>query len=107
MKLADATLAQICTKTSELIYAGQYEAAREELGELWAGIGQRPQLNASPQMRAEVLLQCGTLSGWLGSAKQLDVQENAKDLLTEALHIFQTLNLKAKVSETQCELAMC
>jgi tetratricopeptide (TPR) repeat protein len=107
MKLADATLAQICTKTSELIYAGQYEAARDELGELWEGIGQRPQLNASPQMRAEVLLQCGTLSGWLGSAKQLDVQEKAKDLLTEALHIFQTLNLKAKVSETQCELAMC
>jgi tetratricopeptide (TPR) repeat protein len=107
MRLADATLAQICSKTSELIYAGQYEAAREELGELWAGIGQRPTIDAPPQLRAEILLQCGTLSGWLGSSKQVDVQEKAKDLLTEALHIFQTLNLKAKASEAQYEMGMC
>jgi tetratricopeptide (TPR) repeat protein len=107
MRLADATLAQICSKTSELIYAGQYEAARDELGELWAGIGQRPVVDAPPQIKAEVLLQCGTLSGWLGSTKQVDVQEKAKDLLTEALYIFQTLNLQTKVSETQCELAVC
>jgi tetratricopeptide (TPR) repeat protein len=107
MRLADTTLAQVCTKTSELIYAGQYEAARDELGVLWAGIGERPMVDAPPQIRAEILLQCGTLSGWLGSAGQLDVQERAKDLLTEALHIFQTLNLKAKVSETQCELGVC
>jgi tetratricopeptide (TPR) repeat protein len=107
MKLADVTLAQICTKTSELIYAGQYEAARDELGDLWAGIGKRPTVYAQPQMRAEILLQCGTLSGWLGSAKQVDVQEKAKDLLTEALHIFQTLNLRLKASETQYELGMC
>lgn len=107
MSLAEATLAQICATTSELIFAGQYEAARDELGGLWAGIGQRPQLNAPPHMRAEVLLQCGTLSGWLGSARQVDVQDKARDLLTEALHIFQTLNLKAKVSETQCELGLC
>jgi tetratricopeptide (TPR) repeat protein len=107
MRLADATLAQVCSKTSELIYAGQYEAARDELGELWAGIGRRPVVNAPPQMRAEILLQCGTLSGWLGSSKQVDVQDKAKDLLTEALHIFQTLSLKLKASETQYELGMC
>ena len=40
-------------------------------------------------------------------AKQLDIQEKAKALLTEALHIFQTLNLKAKSSEAQYELGMC
>jgi tetratricopeptide (TPR) repeat protein len=90
-----------------LIYAGRYEEARDELGELWAGIGERPQLDFEPRIRAEVLLQCGTLSGWLGSASQLDVQEKAQDLLTEALHIFQTLNLKTKVSEAQYELGMC
>jgi tetratricopeptide (TPR) repeat protein len=107
MRLADTTLAQVCSKTSELIYAGQYEAARDELGELWAGIGERPLLDASPQWRAETLLQCGTLSGWLASSKQVDAQEKAKDLLTESLHIFQTLNLKAKASEAQYELGMC
>src|ERR1051325_958902 len=107
MNLADATLQQICSKTSDLIYAGQYEAARDELGELWAGVGKRPQLNFTPQLNAEILLQCGTLSGWLGSAKQIDAQEKAKDLLTEALHIFQNLKLKNKVSETQYELGEC
>src|SRR5215213_9010732 len=107
MNLADATLEQICSKTCELIYAGQYEAARDELGELWGGVGQRPKINYAPQINAEILLQCGTLSAKLGSVKQLDVQEKAKDLLTEALHIFQTLNLTTKVSETQCELGMC
>jgi hypothetical protein len=107
MNLANVTLTQICSKTSELIYAGQYEAAREELGALWTGIGERPLLTITPRLNAEILLQCGTLSGWLGSAKQLDVQEKAKDLLTEALHIFQSLNIKTKVSETQYELAEC
>jgi tetratricopeptide (TPR) repeat protein len=107
MDLADATLEQICSKTSELIYAGQYEAARDELGQLWIGIGERPSLDFTPQLNAEVLLQCGTLSGWLGSVQQLDVQEKAKDLLTEALRIFQTLNLQTKVSEAQYELGMC
>jgi tetratricopeptide (TPR) repeat protein len=107
MNLAYATLEQICSKTSELIYAGQYEAAREELGDHWAGIGKRPQLNFGPQQNAEILLQCGTLSGWLGSAKQLDMQGKAKALLIEALHIFQSLNSKNKVAETQYELGMC
>lgn len=107
MNLANVTLTQICSKTSELIYAGQYETAREELGELWAGIGERPSLTITPKLNAEILLQCGTLSGWLGSAKRLDVQEKAKDLLTEALHIFQTLDLKVKAAEAQYELGMC
>lgn len=107
MNLANVTLTQICSKTSELIYAGQYEAAREELGSLWMGIGERPLLTITPRLNAEILLQCGTLSGWLGSAKQIDVQEKAKDLLTEALHIFQSLNIKTKISETQYELAEC
>src|ERR1051325_8916176 len=107
MKLATNKLEKRCSNAAKLIYAGRYEEARDELGELWVGIGERPQLSFAPQIRAEVLLQCGTLSGWLGSAQQLDVQEKAKDLLTEALHIFQTLNFKTKVSETRYELAEC
>jgi tetratricopeptide (TPR) repeat protein len=107
MKLVTTELEKRCSKASELIYAGRYEEAKDELGELWAGIGEPPQSDFEPRLRAEVLLQCGTLSGWLGSAKQLDVQEKAKDLLTEALNIFQTFNIKPKVSETQYELSRC
>ncbi len=97
-----------CDKAAELIYAGQYEEARESLGELWQGVGVRPNIASYPlEIAAEALLRCGSLSGFLGHAQAKDAQEKAKDLLTEALHIFQTLNLKTKVSETQYELGVC
>jgi hypothetical protein len=97
-----------CTKADELIYAGRYEEAGEVLGELWRGVGIRPNLdNYPPEIAAEALLRCGSLSGFLGHAQVKDVQERAKDLLTEALHIFQTLGLNTKVSEAQYELGVC
>ncbi|HVG32175.1 MAG TPA: hypothetical protein VM911_03815, partial [Pyrinomonadaceae bacterium] len=107
MNLANTELEKRCGKASELIYAGQYEAARDELEEVWAGVGERPHLHFDPLVNAEILLQCGTLSGWLGSTEQLDVQEKAKDLLFEALRIFQHLNEQTKISEVQYELGIC
>src|ERR1051325_2246140 len=107
MKLATTELEKRCGNAAELICAGQYEAAKDELGELWKGVGQRPTINYSPLINAEILLQCGTLSGWLGSAQQLDAQEKAKDLIFEALRIFQSSHLRTKVSEAQYELGMC
>lgn len=97
-----------CTKADELIYAGRYEEAREVLGAVWRGVGVRPDVGGyPPDLTAEALLRCGSLSGFLGHSQAKDVQERAKDLLSEALHIFQTLDLKAKVSETQYELGVC
>jgi tetratricopeptide (TPR) repeat protein len=110
MSLAELTqdLLTRCTKASELIYAGQYEEAREVLGETWRGVGVRPDVSSYPlEIAAEALLRCGSLSGFLGDAQAKDVQERAKDLLTEALHIFQTLDLKSKVSEAQYEHGVC
>ena len=108
MNLADLTIEQKCTKTSELIYTGQYEAAQDVLGVLWRGIGQHPKVEGlAPEVLADLLLQCGSLTAWLGSARQLDVQEQAKDLLTQALYLFQSQGRQAKVSETQYELGIC
>jgi tetratricopeptide (TPR) repeat protein len=107
MKLATTEIEKRCGNAAELICAGQYEAAKDELGELWKGVGQRPSINYSPLINAEILLHCGTLSGWLGSAQQLDAQEKAKDLIFEALRIFQSSHLRTKVSEAQYELGMC
>ena len=104
MSLAELTqdLVTRCAKASELIYAGRYEEAREVLGESWRGVGERPNVGSYPsEITAEVLLQCGRLSGFLGNARAKDVQEKARDLLTEALHIFQSFNNRAKVSEAQ------
>jgi tetratricopeptide (TPR) repeat protein len=98
-----------CQMAAEFTHAGHYEAAREALGHLWQGIGQRPEMKGlSILTTAEVLLQCGVLSGWLGSVRQTpDAQEKAKDLLSEALRVFQSEGLPTKASEAQYELGLC
>ncbi|MFN2455746.1 MAG: response regulator [Pyrinomonadaceae bacterium] len=99
----------LCRIAAEYIHQGQYENAREALGDLWRGIGEQPELRKLNTLtRAEVLLQCGVLSGWLGSAQQITgAQEKAKDLLSEALRKFQSQGKKSKVSEAQYEIGMC
>lgn len=98
-----------CHIASELTHAGRYEAAREALGEMWRGIGNRPETKGlSILTTAEVLLQCGVLSGWLGSVRPTPgAQEQAKDLISEALRTFQAQEQRAKVSEAQYELSRC
>jgi len=98
-----------CRFASEFIHTGQYELAQQALGGLWQGIGERPALKELPAVtQAEVLLQCGSLTGWLGSARQIpEAQEKAKDLLFEAIRLFRSHGQKARVSEAQYELGMC
>jgi tetratricopeptide (TPR) repeat protein len=98
-----------CTVAADFTHAGQYEAAREALGELWPGIGERPDVKRLPPVvAAEVLLQCGSLTGLLGSARNIaGAQEKAKDLLTEAARKFQSQGRYAKASEAQSEIGAC
>ncbi len=82
-----------CEMAATYIHAGQYEAARDALGELWIGVGERPNLEGLKHQatRAEVLLQSGVLTGWLGSARNIvGSQEAAKDLITEAMRVNRT-----------------
>ena len=61
-----------CRAAKELASAGDYEAAREVMHDLWDGIGQRPRIEGlAPKDQAEVLLRAGALSGWLGSSEQV------------------------------------
>jgi CheY-like chemotaxis protein len=97
-----------CRIVSELIHTGQYNEARKVLGGLWQGTGERPNLTGLKTITAaEVLLQCGILSRWLGSIRQLPVQEKAKDLIFEAYRKFKSQGQHSKVSEAQYELGMC
>jgi tetratricopeptide (TPR) repeat protein len=107
MNLANIEVQQKCTRAALLIYSGQYESAKEELEEFWPSIEEAPNVNYPPEIAAEILLQCGSLTGWLGSSRQIDAQEKAKDLLTQALCLFQGQDNQAKVSETQYELGIC
>src|SRR3712207_5577736 len=81
-----------CQIAAELIHIGKYAEASEALGEFWQGVGKRPDVRGLlTVVAAEVLLQCGVLSGWLGSVRSIpDAQEKAKDLLTEALRKFES-----------------
>jgi CheY-like chemotaxis protein/tetratricopeptide (TPR) repeat protein len=98
-----------CRAASELISAGQYERAARALDHLWRGVGERPDVDAlGPPAAAEVLLQCGALSSAMGSARGLSgAQERAKDLLSEAQRLFQSLGLPLRAADAMSELAIC
>lgn len=98
-----------CRVASDLTHAGQYEAARVALGELWLGVGERPDVKGLPPVTAgEALLQCGTLTWLLGHARNvLGAQAKAQDLLSEAARKFRSQGRYKKASEAQCELGAC
>jgi CheY-like chemotaxis protein/tetratricopeptide (TPR) repeat protein len=79
------------------------------MDELWSQIGERPIIDGlSPMMAAEVLLRSGALTGHIGSVKQIeDSQEQAKNLLSESVTQFGTLQDEKKVAEAQTELGYC
>lgn len=107
-ELKPADILKRCAKVSDLIYAGQYEEAREVLGELWPGTGRYPDVELyPPEVAAEVLLECGSLSGCLGAAQGKATQDSTKDILTRALEIFQAQRNQERVRDAQYELGIC
>jgi tetratricopeptide (TPR) repeat protein len=98
-----------CSVAADLTQKGQYEAAREALGGLWPGIGERPEVkHLPPEVAAEVLLRCGALSGLIGGARGVaGAQDRAKDLLSEAARQFRSQRRGWKAAEAQCELGAC
>jgi DNA-binding NtrC family response regulator len=98
-----------CQLAEELEHRGQYEAARNALGELWEGIGQRPALDELTNLTAaEVLLRAGTLSGWFGSTNQIaGAQEAAKDLISESITLFEKSRKPSRANTARSELALC
>src|SRR6185369_3088559 len=89
--------------------AGDYDAASEALAEFWRGVGARPNLEGlKDAARAEVLLRVGALTGWIGSASQIEgAQEAAKDLISESLRLYQARGMRSKAGEAQSDLALC
>jgi CheY-like chemotaxis protein len=109
-KLSTNERAQLrCQLAKQLEEVGNYESAREALNDLWRNVGDPPKLEGLDQRTAaEVLLRVGTLTGWLGSIRQIQgAQEAAKDLLSESITIFQSLHEPKKVAEAQTEIAVC
>src|SRR5437764_2576900 len=79
------------------------------MAEFWQRIGKHPHVKGLNQhATAEVLLRAGSLSGWIGSANQIDgAQETAKDLISQSVAIFEKLQETEKVAESYIDLAIC
>src|SRR5829696_8266711 len=95
----------LCELAKGLEEAGEFESAQEVLRPSWAGLLNRPQtVGLAPAKKAELLLRAGTLTGWLGSAKQIaGAQEVAKDLISESATIFDKLGLVEKTAEARID----
>lgn len=114
-RIADASLSHDerarlrCQLSKELEDSGNYEAAREAMGEIWSRVGERPLLEGlERRTTAEVLLRSGVLTGQLGSIKQIETaQEIAKNLISESTSMFEALGDSRKVAEARIELAQC
>lgn len=98
-----------CQLAKELEEAGNYEAARGALGELWHRLGERPRVEGLSRLTAaELFLRAGVLTGWIGCAKGFPgAVEKAKDLITPAMDIFTEEGLTERVGEALTELGFC
>jgi CheY-like chemotaxis protein len=98
-----------CRLAKEMEDTGNYEAAREALGELWSRVGERPSLRGLDMATAaEVLLRVGVLTGRLGSVKRMEgSQELAKNLLNESILKFEAAKEEMKMAEARMELGYC
>jgi len=99
----------LCWLAKSFEEAGEFDRAAETLSPFWKGLPDRPDTKGLPDdVKAELLLRSGALTGWLGSAKQISgAQEVAKDLISESAAVFETLELSEKVAEARVDLAIC
>ena len=106
--LADDVLT-LCKLAKDLEEIGEFDQAAEALSPFWSGIPHRPNTEGLEESaQAELLLRTGTLTGWLGSAKQISgAQEVAKDLISESAARFQSLGMSEKVAVARIDLALC
>lgn len=106
--IADDVLS-LCQIAKNLEEAGEYDQAAEALSPFWSGIPHRPRtVGLEERAEAELLLRIGTLTGWIGSAKQISgAQETAKDFISESSARFESLGLSEKVAEARIDLAIC
>jgi transcriptional regulator with PAS, ATPase and Fis domain len=98
-----------CRLAKELEEAGNYEGARSALQGLWKRIGERPVLDGFDELtKALVLLRAGTLTGWIGSSRQVEgAQEEAKNLLTQSKLCFEALGNAVEALEAEIEIGWC
>lgn len=98
-----------CELAKQYEQSGNYEAARDAMGELWREIGKPPNVEELDQRTTgKVWLRTGVITGWLGLTNQIKgSQEIAKNLITQSIAIFESQGDLKAVAEAQTEIAVC
>jgi tetratricopeptide (TPR) repeat protein len=98
-----------CGMSKSSLEAGDYERAREFMGELWRRVGERPAIEGlGERAAAELLLHAGRLTSTIGGARRIEgAQEAGKNLVSESTALFEHLGDAKKVAEARAELGLC
>lgn len=98
-----------CELARQFEKVGEYYAAREAIATFWPEPGEPPVLDGLDDAgKAELLLRVGSLVGKVGSAEQVaGGQETAKNLITQALEIFDRTGDVRGAVEAQGDLGLC
>jgi tetratricopeptide (TPR) repeat protein len=98
-----------CQAALELKDRGDYDGARKAMGPIWSTVGERPVVKGlHASVVAEVLLTVGILTRWLGSRNQIkESPELARDLISESIAYFESVNDFKKTAAARSELAYC
>jgi tetratricopeptide (TPR) repeat protein len=99
----------LCDVVKEFEDSGEYERASRAMGKWWLGVGIRPDVNGlSVGNKAVILGRIGALSGWLGSMQLVPgSQELAKDIISEAATLFESIGDDQNWAEARSDLAIC
>lgn len=105
----DALALEVCALARQHENVGDYEGARRALSGFWTVIGERPDIEKlSREAQAEMLWRVGTLSGWIGSARQVNgAQAFAKDLIAESVRLFEDIGSIDRMAAAETDLALC
>lgn len=98
-----------CEVAKQMEKIGEYEMAAEALQDFWSGVNEDPRVgDLDPANKATVLLRVGSVLGAVGSAGQTaGSQERAKNLITQAAEILDSVGDEAGVAEARGDMALC
>src|SRR5215213_920198 len=98
-----------CQTALELKDRGDYTGAQEVMRPLWKRLGERPNTEGlHPSVAAEVLFCAGTLTSLIGSRDEIkEANEWARDLLTESITYYESLQDVIKIAAIRAELGYC
>lgn len=103
--VCEFTILEILTRARHHELCRQINEGFECLKPVWEDVSSRPRLAGySPPVQGEILLRCGALLSYYSFHQQVkELNETARDWLTEAANIFKKISNKEKIGETELE----